>query len=327
MPPRAAMRRFLLMPENRSALAACRELLFALTSQSTDALPNPLYLHGPSGSGKTLLTRTLTEELDIVGVSVCRLSGNDFAQPECVDAARGADLAIIEDLQHLPTRAVPTLLALFDQRLGEGLPMVFTSLHGPANLKHRGTPLPTRLTSRLASGLVVALEPMQRPSRRRLLAALAEQAGLRVADDILDWLAEHLTGGGRQIEGAVRQLKSLQGLQAKPLRVADVREHFRTQIEAKAPTVRRIAEHVSGYYQVEPRHLVSARRTREVMLPRQVSMYLARQLTPLSLMQIGKYFGGRDHKTVQHACRKVAAAMKTDRALSGAVRQLHTELA
>src|SRR5262249_46771075 len=111
-------------------------------------------------------------------------------QPECVDAARGADLAIIEDLQHLPARAVPSLIALFDQRLGDGLPMVFTALHGPANLKHRGSPLPTRLTSRLASGLVVGLEPMQRPSRRQLLTALADQANLRVADDILDWLAE-----------------------------------------------------------------------------------------------------------------------------------------
>jgi chromosomal replication initiator protein len=156
---------------------------------------------------------------------------------------------------------------------------------------------------------------------------LAEQMELRVTAEILDWLAEHLTGGGRQLDGAIQQLKSPQGLQAKPLRLADIRAHFRTQIEAHAPTVKRIAEHVCGYYQIAPRRLLTARRSREVMLPRQVSMYLARQLTTQSLEQIGKYFGGRDHKTVQHAVRKVEAAMKEDAALSGAVRQLHAELA
>jgi chromosomal replication initiator protein len=327
MPPRTVMARFLLMPENRSALAACQDLLLSLTSGQADPTPNPLVLHGPPGSGKTHLVQTLAEELSGHGIDVCQRSANDFALPDDVGDAREAALTIIEDMQHLPTRAVPAVIALIDERLRHGGAMIFTALHGPANLKHRGTPLPARLTSRLAVGLVVGLEPMQKASRRRLLTAHAEQAELRVGAEILDWLAEHLTGGGRQLDGAIRQLKSLQGLQAKPLRLADIRAHFRTQIEATAPTVKGIAEHVSGYYQVAPRHLVSARRARAVLLPRQVSMYLARQLTTQSLVQIGKYFGGRDHKTVQHAVRKVEAAMKEDAALSGAVRQMHAELA
>ncbi len=150
---------------------------------------------------------------------------------------------------------------------------------------------------------------------------------MKIAPDILDWLAEQLTGGGRQLAGAIRQLKTLQRLQAKPLKLVDVAAHFRTQIEAKTPSVKRITEQVSGYFQVPPKHLVSARRTRDVLVPRQVSMYLARQMTDLSLQQIGKYFGGRDHKTVQHACKKVEEAMKSDAVLSGAVRQIHAELA
>jgi chromosomal replication initiator protein len=72
---------------------------------------------------------------------------------------------------------------------------------------------------------------------------------------------------------------------------------------------------------------MSARRSHDVLLPRQVSMYLARRLTTLSLVEIGDYFGGRDHKTVRHACNKVEAALKTDAALSSTVRQLHAELA
>ena len=91
--------------------------------------------------------------------------------------------------------------------------------------------------------------------------------------------------------------------------------------------VKRITDRVSGYFQVAPKQLLSARRTHDVLMPRQVSMYLARQLTSLSLQEIGKYFGGRDHKTVQHACKKVEAAMKADAVLCGAVRQIHAELA
>lgn len=324
--PRIVMARFLLLPENRSALAACQDLLLSLTADQRDATPNPLCLHGPPGSGKSLLLQTLAQELSGHGIEVCQRSANDFAMQEDDKDARQADLTIIEDMQHLPMRAVAAVIALIDERLRHGGAMIFSALHGPANLKHRGTALPVRLTSRLLAGLVVGLAPMQAPSRRTLLAAHAEQAGLRVLAEVLDWLAEHLTGGGRQLDGAIRQLKSLQGLQKNQLRLSDIRAHFRTQIEAHAPTVKRIAERVCGYYQVEPRQLLSARRAREIVLPRQVSMYLARQLTAQSLVQIGKYFGGRDHKTVQHACRKVEAAMRVDAVLSGAVRQLHAEL-
>lgn len=93
------------------------------------------------------------------------------------------------------------------------------------------------------------------------------------------------------------------------------------------PTVERIASRVGDYFHLEPKHLQSRRRNREALLPRQVGMYLARRLTGLSLQQIGAYFGGRDHSTVLHACRKVESALNSDLALSGAVRQLHADLA
>ena len=322
MPAPSALARFLVTPENRSALAAIQDLLLALTTDTDDWPSNPLFLHGPAGSGKTRLVRTLADELTEVGVEVCILSANEFVE----EKGQAADLLIVEDLQHLPAREMEPLIRLIDERARRTLLTICTALHGPGELKHRGARLPSRLTSRLASGLVVGMEPMHAPSRRRLLDLLAVEAKVRIAPEILDWLAEHLTAGGRQMEGAIRQLKALQRLQAKPLRLDDIRAHFRTQIEAQAPTVKRITEHVSGYYAVKPKLLLSTRRSHDVLLPRQVSMYLARQLTDLSLVQIGKFFGGRDHKTVQHACKKVEAAMKADIALSGAVRRMHAEL-
>ena len=318
--------RFLATPENRSAIAALRSVLHALVAGDCENIPNPLFLHGPSGSGKTLLLRCLADELTDCDLHICMLSGLDFAGAFDLAEARDADLFVVEDLQHLPTRCVPLLISLIDECLSRSALMIFTALQGPGRLTRRGAPVPRRLTNRLAGGLVVRLEPMQATTRRRLLQELSQGAKLTLAPEILDWLAKHLIGSGRQLEGAIRQLKALQRLQAKPLRLDDIRAHFRTQIDATGPSVKRIAEHVSGYFQVPPKQVVSARRSHDVLLPRQVSMYLARQLTRLSLEQIGKYFGGRDHKTVQHACKKVETAMKSDAALSGAVRQMCSEL-
>src|SRR5207302_9774107 len=105
-----------------------------------------------------------------------------------------------------------------------------------------------------------------------------------------------------------------------------VAEHFRDDAEARRPTVERIAQRVGRYFRVTPDVLQSRRRRRDALLPRQVGMYLARQLTGLSLHQIGAYFGGRDHSTVLHACRKVEQALARDINLSGAVRRLHADL-
>ena len=113
----------------------------------------------------------------------------------------------------------------------------------------------------------------------------------------------------------------------RPARLDEVADAFQEDAQAHAPTVERIAQRVGRYFQVAPRQMCSRRRSHEVMLPRQVGMYLARQLTGLSLEQIGAYFGGRDHSTVLHACRKVEQALTSDAHLCGAVRELRADLA
>ena len=144
---------------------------------------------------------------------------------------------------------------------------------------------------------------------------------------MLDWLAEHATGSFRELEGAANRLEVLARLHGgvPPLEV--VQEQFRAESDGRQPTVERIVQRVGRYYRVDPGQLQGPSRTRSVMLPRQVGMYLARRLTALSLEQIGAYFGGRDHSTVLHACRKVEEALDRDGSLSGAVRELHADLA
>jgi chromosomal replication initiator protein len=242
------------------------------------------------------------------------------------ESARQSDLVVVEDLQHLPARAVETFVQLLDHMDAGEQQVVVTSLAGPSQLTHRGIRFPSRLTSRLARGLVVGLEPLGVASRLALLQDKAQRRQLAVGREVLAWLAQRLTGGGRQLEGALTRLETLGRLHPRPLDVATVAAYFREQAEASQITVERIAQRVSRYFRVEARHLQSQRRSRNVVLPRHVSMYLARRLTSLSLNQIGAFFGGRDHSTVLHACRKVEQALEQDLSLSGAVRQIHADL-
>ncbi len=315
--------RLLPTPENRSALAAVRGVVGCVCSGRSRRLVNPLFLHGPAGSGKTHLAAGLVHEVIRLAPDrvVCTLSAADLKEPDALEAARNADVFVLEDLQHLAPAGDEALVQLFDFLHARDRQMVFTATTGPGGL----TRLSLRLTSRLASGLLVGLEPLQAPSRLALLRDRAQRRQIAVSEDVLAWLAEHLTGGGRQLEGALARLEMLSRLYPR-LDRDTVIEHFREQAEAGKPTVERIAERVGGYFQVEPRQMQSRRRARQVLLPRQVGMYLARRLTGLSLEQIGAYFGGRDHSTVLHACRKVEDALAQDAVLSGAVRQLQAEL-
>jgi chromosomal replication initiator protein len=328
--------RWVSTPENRSALAAVERLADALCAGRLRHEPNPLFLHGPAGTGKTHLASALVGRVTqcCPGLTCTHLTAAEVAEllrplnaEEESQPAPAADwhgdLLVVEDLQHLPARAAEALAGVVDARAARLEPMVFTATAGPARLTH----LPARLTSRLVSGLVVGLEPLGPASRLALLQDRAQRRQLAVSRDVLAWLAEHAGGSGRQLEGALARVEALARLHGRLPDIALVAAHFRADAEAGRPTVDRIVDRVGAYFRLEPRQIQSRRRLRQALLPRQVGMYLARRLTPLSLQEIGAYFGGRDHSTVLHSCRKVEEAMTTDSALSGAVRQLHADLA
>jgi chromosomal replication initiator protein len=334
--------RFIPTPENRSALAAVHNVCACLRSDHSQPKTNPLYLHGPPGTGKTHLVSALVEEVTrrAPRLIVTIIQAADFQiahstatkvhanQEATLDPAQETDLLVVEDLQHLAVRpshraaVVEQLVQVMDYLAARQRQMVFTANTGPARIAN----LPARLVSRLAAGLVVGLEPLGPAGRLAFLQDKAQRRQLVVSRDVLAWLADHLPGGGRQLVGALVQLDSLSRMHSRRLDVAVVAEHFRSLVEASHPTVERIAERVGNCFQVTPRELQSARRSRSILMPRHVSMYLARQLTNLSLQQIGAYFGGRDHSTVLHACHKVERALDRDTQLSGVVRHLHAEL-
>jgi chromosomal replication initiator protein len=320
--------RLLDLPENHSALLAVRSLADSLASNRKPSA-DPVYLHGPHGTGKTSLVKALeAEALRQNGQAIVwNVPAADIGSflgcpdPGAQKSIYDIDLLVIEDLQHLPSRLEDTFANLIDDLSARQTTLVCTASVGPQSLPFVG-----RLTSRLASGLVVALESWKADSRLKFLQTKCQERQLAVRHEVLAFLAHQIRCSGRELEGALNRLQSLNGMQEPPLRVTDVAGHFQEELEASKPTVNRIVARVSDYFHVPTADLVSARRTRAVLLPRQVSMYLSRQMTTLTLHEIGACFGGRDHTTVLHACRKVAAALTRDNLLAGTVRQLQAAL-
>ncbi len=328
---------WVLLPENRAAYAAVQAVAERVAGAMPRRAQHLLFLHGPPGCGKSHLVSGLVAEVTrkAAGSVVAVLPAQSFFQPERAGsdndgageapaaAARRADLVVVEDVQHLPVRAAESVAALVDHCVARGRQFVATATEGPGRLTH----LPARLTSRLAAGLVIGILPLTPAGRAAFLGQCLARRGLTAPSDVVAWLVRHGSGSARQLEGAVARVETVARLRGRPPSLEDLVDIFREESAGRDLTVERIARHVGSYFQVALGSLKSRRRSRDALLPRQVGMYLARRLTGLSLGQIGAYFGGRDHTTVLHACRKVEEALNQDAGLNGVVRQLMAEVA
>src|SRR5262249_23337501 len=205
--------RWVATPENRAARLAIGHVADRVCSGRPRRETNPLFLYGPAGTGKTHLVTSLAHELagrrpDLTAqIIAARDLATQIASQTTWQAGNleSCDLLAIEDVQHLPGRAAETLLQLFDDRLARRQQMVFTATAGPAPL----TRLPARLTSRLGAGLMVSVTPLGPQSRLAFLQDRAARRQLPLGRDVLAWLAEHLSGSVRQLEGAVARLETL----------------------------------------------------------------------------------------------------------------------
>lgn len=317
--------RVIVLPENRSAVRAAQRLANGRLSAAS-----PLLLHGPPGVGKSAVVTTLVSAyLDnpaghtvrqLIAAELPRKSRTtpDAEMAEIADC----DLLIVEDLQHLPARDVPALSQLLDDRLAHRRPTVLTALSGPAGL----SAFPRRFTNRLAAGLVVRLDVPGVASRRILIENFAAARNVRLMPEAIDWMAR-AADGVRPLIGFVEKLKPVMKGYPTPLTTAQVQEWLiEPTVGGSKSRLQRIVSRVAVAFQVKPKEVLGPSRLRAVLLPRQVAMTLARDLTRLPLADIGRHFGGRDHSTVLHAVRKIAALAVADETLAGRLRELRAEL-
>ncbi len=317
--PRNTFESFVVGPNNQIAHAASLAV-----AQSPAKTYNPLFIYGGVGLGKTHLMQAIGQY--IVSRSrttrVMYLSSELFIN-EFIDAIqhnnlvkfrkryRQADLLLIDDIHFLggKERSQEEFFHTFNT-LFDGHKQIVLSSDRPAseiaNLEHR-------LVSRFEWGLTAELQPPDVETRLAILRKKARTLHIKLRDEIYEFLANRIKTNVRRLEGALMRVASFASLSGREL-THDVVEHLLKDIlqeEARrAVTIDQIQRRVAEHFDVRLADMTSKRRPANIAFPRQVAMYLARELTKASLNEIGEAFGGRDHGTVLHACKLVKKRMK-----------------
>jgi chromosomal replication initiator protein len=316
--PRNTFESFVVGPNNEIAHAA--SLAVAQTPARTY---NPLFVYGGVGLGKTHLMQAIGQYVwaKKKNVKVLYVSSELFIN-EFIDAIqhsnlvkfrkryRQADLLLIDDIQFLggKERSQEEFFHTFNT-LFDGHKQIVLSSDRPAseiaNLEHR-------LVSRFEWGLTAELQPPDIETRLAILRKKADSMQIKLRDDIFQFLASRIRTNVRRLEGALMRVASFASLSGKEL-TQEVIEHLLKDILQEegrhSITIEQIQRRVAEQFDVRVADMTSKRRPASIAFPRQVAMYLARELTKASLNEIGEAFGGRDHGTVLHACKLVKRRM------------------
>lgn len=315
---------------NRVAYAAARTVA---ESASSAVRFNPLFLHAAVGLGKTHLLQAiaaaslkyrpqsrvvyLTAEYFMWRFATAIRDNNALTLKEQL---RDIDLLIIDDMQFLQGKSIQNEFChLLNMLLDSARQVVVAADRPAAELES----LEPRVKSRLNGGVSLEISPPDYELRlailkQRLAAAQAEDHSLNIPLEVLEHVARTVTGSGRELEGAFNQLVFRQSFDPHITleRIDEILGPVCRSGEPRRVRIEDIQRIVARHYNVSKTELLSNRRTRTIVKPRQVAMYLAKVLTPRSLPEIGRRFGGRDHTTVLHAVRKIEGMSGDDRQLA-----------
>lgn len=325
---------FVVGPCNRLAHASCIAI-----SQNPGAIYNPLFLYGNVGLGKTHLlhavchdTRKQKQDVSIKFLS-CEEFVNGFISAieqgtllDFQNQYRTVDVLIIDDVQFLREREQSqeeffhTFNALYNNRRQ----IVLTADSAPQDLGA----LEERLISRFKWGLVARLDAPSYETRIAIVKKKANLRGLDLPDGVAELIAEHIKTNIRELEGALTIIYATAQTADKPITVELARQALGVQeiTASKNVTMSDIIRTVSDHFDVRITDIQSKKRSQSIALPRQVCMYLARNLTRHSLEEIGGHLGGRDHSTVVHACSKIEQMYKGDADFRDQVDRLSTQV-
>ncbi len=305
---------------NNVALAAAKQI-----ADMPDGAYNPLFIYGGVGLGKTHLMHAVGNKLKekdpskkIIYVHSERFVGDMVkslqlgAINEFKNFYRTVDALLIDDIQFFAGKeqSQEELFHTFNALLEGGQQMILTCDRYPKEISG----LEERLKSRLGWGLPVVIEPPELETRVAILLSKAEEMSIELPQDSAFYIAQKVRSNVRELEGSLKRVGANSKFTNRPIDVNLIKESLKDllAIQARQVSIDNIQKTVSDYYNIKLSDLLSSKRNRSLARPRQLSMSLAKELTNHSLPEIGESFGGRDHTTVLHACRRILALRDED---------------
>ncbi|GHN61890.1 chromosomal replication initiator protein DnaA [Lactobacillus delbrueckii] len=301
---------------------------------------NPLFIFGGVGLGKTHLMQAighqmLAERPDAKVVYIqSETFVNDFinsiknkTQDKFREKYRTADLLLVDDIQFFAKKEgiQEEFFHTFETLYNDQKQIVMTSDRLPTEIPD----LSERLVSRFAWGLQVEITPPDLETRIAILRKKAESEGLEIDESTLDYVASQVDTNIRELEGALVKVQAQATIQKQDINIGLARSalaDLKLVQKSRGLQISKIQEVVANYFQTSVPDLKGKKRVRQIVIPRQIAMYLSRELTDASLPKIGQEFGGKDHTTVMHACDKIARQIKTDTEIKSAVSDLRQML-
>lgn len=296
---------------------------------------NPLFLYGGTGLGKTHLMLAVGNKIkqNNPKARVIYLSSERFVQ-DMITALRNnvidqfkthyrsADALLIDDIQFFAKkeRSQEEFFYTFNSLLEGQRQIILTCDRFPKEVEN----LDERLQSRLGWGLTVAIEPPELETRVAILIKKAQQNLITLPEDVAFFIAKRIKSNVRDLEGALQRVMAFSRFTNQPLSIDMAQEALKDllALHQKLVTLESIQKTVAEYFKIRVSDLLAKKRTRSIARPRQIAMALAKELTSHSLPEIGESFGGRDHTTVLHACRKVAELKESDTRIAEDYRNL-----
>ncbi len=322
--PRLTFDAFVVGKSNEFAYSASRRV-----AEATTVPFNPLFLYGGVGLGKTHLMHAIAWHITRRKPPrrVIYLSAEKFmyqfvrairhkSTMAFKEQFRSVDVLMVDDVQFISGKdsTQEEFFHTFNALIDQNRQVVISADKSPSDLEG----LEERMRSRLGWGLVADILPTTYELRLGILQAKAETHGVEIGGKVLEFLAHKITSNVRELEGALTRIVAHAQLVGRPITLETTQEVLHDLLRAndRRVTIEEIQKRVAEHFNIKVADMHSARRARAVARPRQVAMYLAKQLTTRSLPEIGRKFGGRDHTTVMHAVRKIEELRATDSGFS-----------
>ena len=318
--PRCTFDNFVVGKPNEFAHAAAKRV-----AESTEMQFNPLFLYGGVGLGKTHLMHAIAWQIRQLNPNrtVIYMSAEKFMYRfiralreqntvDFKDQFRNVDVLMIDDVQFISGKdsTQEEFFHTFNALVDQGRQIVISADKSPSDLEG----MEERLKSRLNCGLVADIHATTYELRLGIMQTKAERMGVDVPLKVMEFLAHKITSNVRELEGALNRVAAHASLVGRDITVETAQDVLHDLIRAhdRRVTIEEIQKKVAAHFNIRTSDMHSARRARSVARPRQVAMYLAKQLTSRSLPEIGRKFGGRDHTTVMHAVKKVEELRERD---------------